>query len=405
MARREPCDGSAGRADFACFVIQKPSPSGDICPSAKPWHVIWRLQMAPDEDFDQFADPSDDDTQAPDSQRVFDESPAWRQKCVEMFGNRLAKNSKHLRKWAKRELVNCYRVYDQDIPEVPIVVDVYDGAFVLGDYRMHDLEGHRRGGDEWLDAMAAAIANVMKVDPTLVHVKGRQRFAHRGEGQQYDRQSSEGSHRIVHEGDLKFIVNLTDYLDTGLFLDHRLTRRRVAAETFAVRTPKMLNLFCYTGAFSVHAAAAGMLTTSVDMSRTYVDWAAANLHENQFDLAQHTLVQSDVRQFLDGAITEGEQYQVIVVDPPTFSNSKRMDYTWDVQRDHPMLLADVARITAPGGVIWFSTNRRKFNLDVAQVDELDGAVISNETAATMPQDFRNRKVHHAYRIVMPPARR
>jgi 23S rRNA G2069 N7-methylase RlmK/C1962 C5-methylase RlmI len=336
--------------------------------------------------------------------RVFDESPAWQEKCVEMFANRLAKNAKHLRKWAKREQVTCYRVYDQDIPEVPIVVDFYAGAVVLGDYRMHDEDGHRRGGEDWLAAMGAAAGRVLQIAPDEVFVKGRQRFAHRGEGQQYDRYSDESAQRIVEERGLKFIVNLSDYLDTGLFLDHRLTRMRVAAEIFAVRKPKMLNLFCYTGAFSVHAAAAGMHTTSVDMSRTYMDWTAANLHENQFDLALHTLVQSDVRQFLDGAITEGESYQVVVVDPPTFSNSKRMDYTWDVQRDHPMLLADVARVTAPGGVIWFSTNRRKFHLDLGQVQELDGAVVTDETAATIPDDFRDRKVHHAYRIVMPGRR-
>ncbi len=339
-----------------------------------------------------------------DEHRVFDQSPEWRAKCAEMFGNRLAKNAKHLRKWAKREGLDCYRVYDQDIPEVPIVVDFYAGAIVLGDYRMHDDDGQRRGGDEWLDDMAVTASRVLGIAINEVFVKGRQRLAHHGEGQQYRRLAEDSAHRVVHEAGHTFIVNLSDFVDTGLFLDHRITRVRVANEKFARPVPRMLNLFCYTGAFSIHAAAAGMITTSVDMSRTYMDWAAANFEENHIDLAAHTLVQSDVQKYLAGAHAANERFEVAVVDPPTFSNSKRMDYTWDIQRDHGGLLSDVAGLMSPGGVIWFSTNRRKFNLELDKEPAFDGATVTDESKATIPPDFRDSKVHHAYRIVMPQAK-
>jgi 23S rRNA (guanine2445-N2)-methyltransferase / 23S rRNA (guanine2069-N7)-methyltransferase len=333
--------------------------------------------------------------------RVFDTSPEWRDKCVLMFSNRLGKNAKHLRKWAKREGLDAYRCYDQDIPEVPIVVDIYDGAAVIGDYRMHDDDGARRGGDDWLDAMATATSRTLGIAANEVFVKGRMRLAHHGEGQQYRRLADDVAHRVVHEAGLSFIVNLSDFVDTGLFLDHRVTRRRVASETFDHPTPRMLNLFCYTGAFSVHAAAAGMNTTSVDMSRTYIDWAAANFSENHMDTQRHRLVQSDVQKFLAQAHADRERFDIAVVDPPTFSNSKRMDYTWDVQRDHPGLLSDVAGLMAPGGVIWFSTNRRKFTLQIDGEPAFDGGKVTDETAATIPADFRDQKVHRAFRIVMP----
>jgi 23S rRNA (cytosine1962-C5)-methyltransferase len=336
--------------------------------------------------------------------RVFDQSPEWRAKCVDMFGNRLAKNAKHLRKWAKREAIDCYRLYDQDIPEIPIVVDFYAGALVLGDYRMHDDDGNRRGGDIWLDDMAVKANEVLGVPVDDIFIKGRQRLGHHGEGQQYHRLADDSAHRVVHEGGLTFIVNLSDFLDTGLFLDHRITRARAAAEQFARPNPRMLNLFCYTGAFSVHAAAAGMITTSVDMSRTYIDWAAANFAENNLDVRKHTLVQSDVQKYLAAAHAANERFELAIVDPPTFSNSKRMDYTWDVQRDHPGLLSDVAGLMAPGGVIWFSTNRRKFNLDLEREEAFAGATVTDESKATIPADFRDSKVHHAFRIVMPRAK-
>jgi 23S rRNA (guanine2445-N2)-methyltransferase / 23S rRNA (guanine2069-N7)-methyltransferase len=157
----------------------------------------------------------------------------------------------------------------------------------------------------------------------------------------------------------------------------------------------MLNLFAYTGSFSVHCAAAGMATTTVDMSNTYVEWARANLALNALT---GELVQSDVREFLTAARAERRRWDLVVVDPPTFSNSKRMDYTWDVQRDHAALLADVLAVTSPGGIVWFSTNRRRFKLELDALGPLD---ITDQTRATIPPDFRDPKAHHAFRIVAP----
>lgn len=296
-----------------------------------------------------------------------------------MLANRVAKTARHLAKWARREQVTCYRVYDRDIPEVPITVDTYEGALVINDYRAAD----RGGGDEWLDAMAGAAKRVL--DASEVFVKQRERLDRRA-GQQYERLAGGATDawRVVHEGGHAFRVNLADYVDTGLFLDHRTTRARVAAEP----AKTMLNLFAYTGAFSVYCAAAGMQTTTVDMSRTYIDWAGENLALNALT---GELVQSDVREFLADVRRAGRRWDLAVVDPPTFSSSKRMDYTWDVQRDHAALLDDVAAVA---DVIWFSTNRRRFDFEW----DRPGFAITDETRATLPPDFRDPRVHQAWRI-------
>lgn len=296
---------------------------------------------------------------------------------AEMFGNRVRKNARHLGKWARREGVTCWRVYDRDIPEVPVTLDTYDGALVLNDFRIE------QDDTVWLDELAAAAKQVLGASE--VFVKQRERLAHRGEGGQYERLGEHGAWRVVGEGGHKFRVNLSDYIDTGLFLDHRITRARAAAEPAS----SMLNLFCYTGAFSVYGAAAGMQTTSVDLSKTYLDWARQNLELNGLS---GELVHADVREFLDDARRSGRRWDVVVVDPPTFSNSKRMDYTWDVQRDHAALLDDVAAVTTK--VIWFSTNLRRFKLSWS----FSQAVIRDETVATLPPDFRDKRIHHAFRI-------
>jgi 23S rRNA (cytosine1962-C5)-methyltransferase len=295
-----------------------------------------------------------------------------------MLANRVRKNARHLGKWARREGVTCWRVYDRDIPELPITVDSYEGALVVNDYREFE-----RADDAWLDAAVAAVSTALP--PGEVFVKRRERFAHRGPEQQYERQGEQGAWRTVHEGGHAFRVNLSDYVDTGLFLDHRITRAKVAAEP--ART--LLNLFGYTGAFSVYAAAAGMQTTTVDLSNTYLAWAGENLALNRLT---GELVHADVREFLADARRAGRRWDVVVVDPPTFSNSKRMDYTWDVQRDHPALLRDALAVCT--GVVWFSTNRRRFQL------ELDDPRLAIEdlSHATIPPDFRDHKVHRAYRI-------
>lgn len=296
---------------------------------------------------------------------------------VEMFINRVKKNAKHLGKWAKREHVTCWRVYDRDIPEVPVTLDTYDGSLVLNDYR------HEQDDASWLDALAAAAKEALNARE--VFAKRRERLAHRGEGQQYERLDEQGAWRVVREGGHQLRVNLSDYIDTGLFLDHRITRGRAGKEN----ARSMLNLFCYTGAFSVYGAAAGMETTSVDLSKTYLEWARENLALNQLS---GEIVHADVREFLSDARRAGRRWDLCVVDPPTFSNSKRMDYVWDVQRDHGALLDDVAAVT--NKVIWFSTNLRRFKLEWSS----PRAAVADETRATLPPDFRDVRIHHAFRI-------
>ena len=301
----------------------------------------------------------------------------------EMLANRVKKNARHLGKWAKREGVTCWRVYDRDIPELPITVDTYQGALVINDYRHTDEHGERGGGDAWLDDAVAACKDALGA--TDAFVKRREVLQHR-EGHQYER-GSDDVWRVVKEGGHMFRVNLAGYIDTGLFLDHRITRARAADEP----GDTMLNLFAYTGAFSVYAAAVGKRVTTVDMSRTYLDWAELNLGINQLT---SEIVQADVREFLTSARQAGRTWDVIVGDPPTFSNSKRMDYTWDVQRDHGALLDDVSRVWSGAGAIWFSTNRRKFKLGW----QPEQGTITDETFATTSPDFRDGKAHHAFRI-------
>jgi 23S rRNA G2069 N7-methylase RlmK/C1962 C5-methylase RlmI len=298
---------------------------------------------------------------------------------MDMLANRVRKNARHLGKWAKREAVSCYRIYDRDIPEIPLTIDTYEGALVINDYR----EFERDDAETWLSAAVAAAEAALS--PTEVFVKRRERLSHQAPGEQYERQADRGAWRTVREGGHAFRVNLSDYVDTGLFLDHRITRARAAAEP--ART--MLNLFAYTGAFSVYAGAAGMQTTTVDLSNTYLEWAAENLALNRLT---GEIIRADVREFLVDARRAGRRWDLVVVDPPTFSNSKRMDGTWDVQRDHAALLGDVLAVCS--GVVWFSTNRRRFKLELAD-PALD---IADTTHQTIPPDFRDAKVHHSYRI-------
>ncbi len=302
---------------------------------------------------------------------------------TQVLANRVRKNARHLGKWARREQVTCWRIYDRDIPELPITIDTYEGALVINDYRHLDEAGQRGGGDAWLDDMVGAAKEALGA--TEAFVKQRERLVGRREGHQYERLAQD-VWRTVHEGGHAFRVNLGGYVDTGLFIDHRITRGKVATE----EATTMLNLFAYTGSFSVYCASVGMATTTVDLSKTYLEWAGENLALNKLT---GEIVHSDVREFLVEARRAGRRWDLVVVDPPTFSNSKRMDYTWDVQRDHAALLDDVAAVAS---TLWFSTNRRRFKLEWAPA----GATIVDQTHATIPPDFRDTKIHHAYRIAL-----
>ena len=254
---------------------------------------------------------------------------------------------------------------------------------MINDYRHTDAAGERGGGDSWLEQVRDAAAEALGA--TEAFVKQRERLTHR-EGHQYERLDEAGTPRVVHEGGHAFRVNLSGYVDTGLFLDHRITRAKVAAEPGAT----LLNLFAYTGSFSVYAAAAGKQTTTVDLSNTYLEWARENLALNGLT---GEVQQADVREFLAEARRAGRTWDVIICDPPTFSNSKRMDYVWDVERDHAALLDDVAGVWSGAGAIWFSTNKKRF----AMAWEPRHGAITDETRATTPPDFRTTP-HRAWRL-------
>lgn len=314
------------------------------------------------------------------------------------LGNRVRKNLRRLRPWAKQAGVTCFRAYDRDIPEVPVTVDLYEHRAVLNDYRTAYADRDEIAAAAWLDAVADAARDALGVAPGALYVKRRERMAgRREEGRQYVRLGESGAWFEVGEGGYRFLVNLSDYVDTGLFLDHRITRTRVGAESAGKR---VLNLFCYTGAFTVHAAGGGATASlSVDLSKTYLDWAAENLARNRIDRDRHELRHGDVRDVLDDLAAARAGFDLAIVDPPTFSNSKRMDGTFDVLRDHAALLDQVARVMTPGGVVWFSTNHRRFHL--ALPPRASTWAVTDETRATIPPDFRDAKIHRAWRIVLP----
>ena len=307
---------------------------------------------------------------------------------AEMFANRLVKQARHLRKWPKRG-ITCYRLYDRDIPEIPLAVDLYEGRLHIAEY---DRPHTRTAGQhaDWLEKMASAAGEKLAIPPENIFLKRRRR--QRGTDQ-YERTSEAGPRITVSEGGCKFLVNLSDYIDTGLFLDHRITRGMVRDEAAGKR---MLNLFAYTGAFSVYAAAGGAVaTTTVDLSNTYLDWARANFRLNEIEGDAHRFVRSDAIAFIrDHA--PGPQYDLAVVDPPTFSNSKSTESVFDIQRDYAELLAGLTKLMSPGGVIYFSTNFKRFKFDESVLPAAAPREISKQT---VPEDFRNKRIHRCWRIV------
>lgn len=309
---------------------------------------------------------------------------------AEMFRNRLTKRAHHLRRWPGRG-ITCYRLYDRDIPEVPLAVDFYDGHLHLAEYdRPYDHSPAQHA--DWLDLMVRTAAKAMDIPPGDVFLKHRRR---QRDEDQYEKFSDAGRTFDVTEAGLKFRVNLSDYLDTGLFLDHRITRSLVRDEAAGRR---VLNLFAYTGAFTVYAAAGGAKsTTTVDLSNTYLDWARENMAINGFDGPEHRFVRSDAPSFLL-EYPPGSVWDLAVVDPPTFSNSKMVEGDWDVLTRHVELLTNLARRMSPGGVIYFSNNFRRFKLDEPALAEA-GMSVREITNQTIPEDFRNKRIHRCWRLV------
>jgi 23S rRNA (guanine2445-N2)-methyltransferase / 23S rRNA (guanine2069-N7)-methyltransferase len=315
---------------------------------------------------------------------------------AQMFANRLRKNLQRLGKQAARAGVSCWRVYDADMPEYSFAIDQYLDA-VTAEQHLYvqeyaapaeiEEQAVKRRRDEAL----AALPGASGVAQQHIHLRTRQR--QRG-ASQYSPLASSGEFITVEEAGLRFQVNLNDYLDTGLFLDHRLTRQRIRDQA---RDARMLNLFCYTASASVYAAAGGAArTVSVDLSNTYLEWAARNFQLNSLPQDRHELVRADVREWLQQAAAGKARFELIFLDPPTFSNSKRMDSEFDVQRDHAALIDAAGALLAPGGTLLFSTNAQKFRLEPKLTEMWR---VDDQTAASIPFDFeRNPRIHRLFAL-------
>ncbi|WP_174575423.1 class I SAM-dependent methyltransferase [Thiosocius teredinicola] len=300
--------------------------------------------------------------------------------------NRVLKNQRHLAKWARREGIEAFRLYDRDMPEFPMAIDRYRDWL-----HVQVFEKKRTFSDQELDAVRADLADALDIPPQQVILKYRRR--QRGTSQ-YEKLDTATPSFTVEERGLRFEVNLGRYLDTGLFLDHRDTRRMVGE---LADNKTFLNLFAYTGSFTVYAAAGGARrSVTVDMSNTYQAWSRRNLVHNQLqDDERHTFVQSDVLAFLHRMRAARALFDLIVLDPPSFSNSKRMRDTFDVQRDQVALLDATVSLLAPGGTLFFSNNRQGFKLD-PQVADL--AEVEEITQQTVPPDFQRFQPHRCWRL-------
>ncbi len=305
------------------------------------------------------------------------------------FANRLKKNGQALKKWLKSDEISAYRIYDADIPEYNVAVDVYGDSAVIYEYaapkNIDPAVAQKR-----LQDVLMLTCETLEIPPAKVALKERRK--QKGD-RQYQSQGSQGKTQVVHEYGAQFEVNLFDYLDTGIFLDHRLARKRVREMSQGQR---VLNLFAYTGTASVQAALGGAKSvTTVDMSKTYLQWAQRNFTLNKLKSPRYRFEQGDCIEWLKR--TRGE-YDVIFLDPPTFSNSKRMRESFDVQRDHVALIQHAVKLLSKQGTLLFSNNKRGFKMDIDAL-ELSGLVCENITEQTLSPDFaRNKQIHNAWII-------
>ena len=303
----------------------------------------------------------------------------------ELLFNRLKKRNRHLKKWARRTGTEAYRIYDRDIPEIPLLLEIYGGA-VCGALYKRPYEKDETEEENWLSAMKAAISASLEIDEKFIFLRERRRLKNRQEGFQYERNTGTADFlRDVHEGDLAFRVNLSGYLDTGLFLDARKKRRLILEESSGKR---VLNLFAYTCTLSVCAAKGGAASVdSVDLSNTYLNWGKTNFTLN--GLKEQPLIRSDVFQFIAEAKKKGLKWDTIILDPPTFSNSKKMKGTLDIKRDHAELIKRCLYLLSPGGRLWFSSNARGLSLDA---DEYPGFTLKDMGPSLMDEDFKGKRM-------------
>lgn len=305
------------------------------------------------------------------------------------FVNRLGKNIKHLRKWAQRQDIEAWRMYDRDIPQYPFAADIYADHVHLQEYDTGWLM-HKTDYEKWLTEVVEAVLFVTGLPKEHIHVKKRQR--QKGK-YQYEKTGITGTDFVIHEHGRAFWVNLDKYLDTGLFLDHRNTRQKIGNIAAGKR---FLNLFAYTGSFSVYAATGGALfSETVDLSNTYLQWAQRNFELNGLDMQAHQIVRADVFQYLQKAVEDHKQFDLIVMDPPSFSNSKKMLDILDIQRDQEKLIDGAMRLLSKQGSLYFSNNLRSFTLNPVLEQRYD---VNNISRKTIPEDFRNTRIHQCWEI-------
>lgn len=297
-----------------------------------------------------------------------------------MFKNRLGKVYKHLSRQAKKQRISCYRIYDHDLPEFPFIIEIYEDKLYVSEYkRKHIMTDEEHW--EWLSHCKNIMVEILGIAKENIFLKMRQRKE--GRQGQYQKTNETKNEFTVWENNLKFIVNLSDYLDTGLFLDHRITRETVKELS---NEKRVLNLFCYTGSFSVYAASGNALkVVSVDLSKTYLNWAQRNMHLNFPNNKNHETVHADVKQYLK-TLTE-ESFDLIVMDPPTFSNSRRMEDFLDIQKDYVQLINGCLKALSKNGTLFFSTNYTKFQMDARR---LHAASVKDISKQTTPFDFTGK---------------
>ena len=303
-----------------------------------------------------------------------------------MIQNRIQKNFQKLKGWAQQSKFEAYRIYDRDIPEFPFIVDRYKDYFVIYDRSIDHLDQEKNHFPE----VEIALKNIFNATYDKIITKRRER--QKGDSQ-YTRLDKKEEYIWVQEGPAQLRVNLHDFLDTGLFLDHRPMRQKIY-KTLKART--FLNLFCYTGTVSVFAALSGAKTTSVDMSATYLEWAKENFKGNNLLQDNHKFIQENCLEYLSNAT---ETFDVIFLDPPTFSNSKRMDEVFEVEKDQEFLINKSMCLLKPGGILYFSTNKRKFKL-LPGIEQR--YLVKDISGETIPRDFHDQKIHQCFEIKARP---
>lgn len=307
---------------------------------------------------------------------------------MSMIKNRIEKNLKKIKSYIQNNRLEAYRVYDRDIPEFPYIIDIYRDHCLVHD----KTDPIKDKNKNYLPEVIDSIKNIFKIHDEKIHLKKRERQ----EGlQQYEKLDVTGQRITVKENQAEFYINLTDYLDTGLFLDHRPIRQIIMKEA---KDKNFLNLFCYTGSVSVFAALGGARTTSVDMSQTYLNWAMDNFVLNDIDMGSHKFIRSDVIEWLKEHRYQAK-YDLIFLDPPTFSNSKKMEDFFEVEKDQNFLVHSCMQMLRPGGVLYFSNNKRKFKLDPELMEKY---LIKDISEKTIPLDFHDQKIHSCFKITHLP---